>query len=177
MPSRYCGGVQRRESGSLSKLSGSAWLLAAAVPATWLLAACGSHNDLMSTVALPAQQTADFVDGVGVPPAQADQHGADQQGADLQAGKLDLSASQLGYLDALASVGIKPTSELRALSIGSYVCQARAAGQTDEAVRDYVTPMVRTDVADAHASLPQLPAITADAAVTEYIRAATTKLC
>ena len=43
---------------------------------------------------------------------------------------------------------MKPSSDLTALSIGSYVCQARAARQTDQAVWDFVLPLVRNDVTD-----------------------------
>ncbi|PRC58342.1 DUF732 domain-containing protein, partial [Mycobacterium sp. ITM-2017-0098] len=67
-----------------------------------------------------------------------------------------------------------------ALSIGSYVCQARAARQTDEAVWDFVAPLVRNDVSDtdgdgAHTETPSagdLHSVTAD-----YIRIATDRLC
>lgn len=162
--------VQRLESGSLGKLSGSAWLVAGLVaPTAWLLAGCsGASGDLMSSVALPSQQTVDFVDGVGVPSGVAGG----------QSGKLDLNAAQRSYLDALAAAGIHPSSELRALSIGSYVCQAHVAGQSDQAVREYVAPMVRSDLADSHAAAPNaLGAIQAETAITEYIRDATDKLC
>ena len=43
---------------------------------------------------------------------------------------------------------MKPSSDLLALSIGSYVCQAHAARQSDQAVWDFVLPMVRNDVRD-----------------------------
>ena len=66
-----------------------------------------------------------------------------------------------------------------ALSIGSYVCQARAAGQSDQAVWDFVLPLVRGDVArlacrcvgcvDDRAQV--------DDATAEYIRIATERLC
>jgi len=45
--------------------------------------------------------------------------------------------------------GVKPSNELFALTIGSYVCQALAANQSDQAVWDFVVPMVRGDVRDA----------------------------
>ena len=41
---------------------------------------------------------------------------------------------------------MQPSSNLAALSIGSYVCQARAAKQNDHAVWDFVLPLVRSDV-------------------------------
>ena len=163
--SRYCGGVQRSTGGFPSKPAGTSRLLAAcAVPAALLLGACGAHGDLMSAMALPSEQTPGFVDG-GIP------------GSPAGSGTLDLTTAQRAYLDDLAGAGIHPSSELRALSIGSYVCQARAAGQNDQAVRDYVAPMVRSDVADAHVSAPQLAPMPADVATAEYVRIATEKLC
>ena len=47
---------------------------------------------------------------------------------------------------------MKPSSDLLALSIGSYVCQARAAKQSDQAVWDFVVPLVRSDVRNTHLS-------------------------
>jgi len=123
----------------------------------------------MSTVALPSQQSAgsdqDVVTGV-----------SPESGP--QVGTLDLTPPQRGYLDALIAAGVHPSSELRALSIGSYVCQARAAGQSEQAVRDYVAPMVRSDVADANASAPQSASVVqADAAIDDYILLAGQRLC
>lgn len=138
-------------------------------PAACLLTGCGSGADLVSTVALPTQQTEVFVDGVGVPATAEGIAGSSH---------LDLTAAQRGYLDALLGAGIHPSSELRALSIGSYVCQARAAGQREPAVWDYVAPMVRSDVADAQAATPQAPVgLSADAAIAGYIRIASDRLC
>ena len=58
------------------------------------------------------------------------------------------------------------------------MCQARAAGQSPEAVREYVAPMVRSDIADANASTPQsATVIDADAAIDGYIRIAGQRLC
>lgn len=160
--------MQLGEGGLLSKRSG--WLLAGVMaPAACLLTACGSGADLMSNVALPTQQAEGFVDGVGVPSPSESISGS---------GRLDLTDPQRGYLDALLSAGIHPSSELRALSIGSYVCQARAARQNDQAVWEYVAPMVRSDVADAQAATPQAPvAMPADVAIAGYIRIASERLC
>jgi type IV pilus biogenesis protein CpaD/CtpE len=172
--------VQRVESGPLSKRlrtvrrplgSAAPVLLLAGVmaPAAGLLSGCGSGADLVSTMALPTQQTEVFVDGVGVPPSADGIAGS---------GHLDLTAAQHAYLDALLAAGIHPSSELRALSIGSYVCQARAAGQTEQAVWEYVAPMVRSDVPDSQAATPQSPAaVPADAAIGGYIRLASQLLC
>ncbi|MBU3705269.1 MAG: hypothetical protein FGM50_01120 [Mycobacterium sp.] len=143
-----------------------------ALPAAWLLAGCGSGADLVSTVALPteqaAEQTRGFGDGLDVP------GGTDSQ---VPNAPLELTAAQRGYLDALGAAGVRPTNELRALSIGSYICQARAAGQSEQAVWDHVAPMVRSDVADARVSAQTTPGMQADAAVATYIRIAGQRLC
>lgn len=181
----YCDGVQRSNGGSLSKLSGLggrrsvvcerlaptrvvavAGLIA---PAAWLLTGCSAGPDLMSTVVLPSEQTAGSVggDATGAAPDPGS-----------QSGKLDLTSIQRGYLDALGEAGIDPPTQLRALSIGSYVCQASAAGQSPEAVREYVAPMVRSDIADANASNPQSASVIGvDAAIDGYIRIAGQRLC
>jgi len=146
-------------------------LLAAGVIAgvAWLPAGCGSGADLMSTVALPSQQSTGTADG-------ADMGLSTEAGP--QSGKLDLTPAQREYLADLTAAGVHPSSELRALSIGSYVCQARGAGQGDDAVRDYVAPMVRSDVAKSNASAPQSASvIQADAAIDDYIRIAGQRLC
>ena len=109
-------------------------------PAAWLLAGCGSGSDLISTVALPSQQTTGYDDGTDMPMA------AD---AGRLSGTPELTPAQRDYLGALAAAGIHPSSELRALSIGAYVCQARAAGQSDQTVWISVAPMVCSDVIDA----------------------------
>lgn len=142
-----------------------------AVPAAGILAACGTAADLVSTVALPSEHTADFgehTDGVNV---------AASPDTAAKSAQLELTEAQRGYLKALSGAGVHPSSELRALSIGSYVCQARAAGQSDQAVWDYVAPMVRSDVADSHASSQSSPGVQSDAAVTTYVRIATAHLC
>ena len=145
-------------------------VLAGVLPAAWLLTACGSGGDLISSVALPSQQQATrYADGVDVGSSPTD---------DRKSGTLALTPAQREYLDALTAAGVRPSSELRALSIGSYVCQARAAGQSDQAVRDSVAPMVRSDVADARAASPQTPAaLDAETAVGRYIDLATQRLC
>ncbi len=63
----------------------------------------------------------------------------------VRSNALVVTPRQRAYLDALRAAGVEPSSDLTALSIGSYVCQARAARQTDEAVWDFVAPMVRND--------------------------------
>lgn len=167
-------------SGTLSKLAspaGRTWVVPSRVavvagllaPAGWLLAGCGSGADLMSTVVLPSEQSAGSAGGVAM--GESPESGP-------QPATLELTPAQRGYLDALSEAGVYPPSQLRALSIGSYICQARAAGQSLQAVRDYVAPMVRSDVADAVASAPQSASVIAvDAAIDDYIRIAGQRLC
>jgi len=90
---------------------------------------------------------------------------------------LTLSAQQRGYLDAIKAAGVRPSSDLLALSIGSYVCQARAAKQNDQAVWDFVQPLVRSDMraATSAAHAPSSAEITG--ATADYIRIATARLC
>ena len=101
--------------------------------------------------------------------------GAGQAGG--QANALVVTAQQRGYLDALTSAGVKPSSNLMALSIGSYVCQAHAAKQNDQAVWDFVLPLVRSDVRDARLSSMAPSAADVDSATADYIRIATERLC
>lgn len=168
-------GVQRLNSGSPSKpfaaFRRTLGLAGVLVPAVVVLGACGSGPDLVSSVALPSEQTSGFGDtGGGVDVAAAPDTAS-------KSAPLEVTDAQREYLDALSGAGVHPSSELRALSIGSYVCQAHAAGQSDEAVWDYVAPMVRSDVADSHASSQSSPGVQADTAVSTYIRIATTRLC
>jgi hypothetical protein len=141
-------------------------------PAAVLLTGCSSGADLVSTVALPAEQQATrFPEGAGAVDMDTMEEGP-------QPATLELTDAQRAYLEALTGAGVNPSSQLRALSIGSSICQARAAGQSEQAVWDYVAPMVRSDVADAHVSAPQsAPAIPADVATARYLQIATQKLC
>jgi len=140
-------------------------------PAAWLLAGCSAHGgDLISTVALPSEQSAQ---------ADGDAFNVDSSPiADGLFGQPDLTPAQRGYLDALLAADVRPSNDLRALSIGAYVCQARAAGQSDQAVWESVAPMVRSDVAAssglqaADTAYPEF-----DKTVAHYIAAATQKLC
>ncbi|MBX7448593.1 DUF732 domain-containing protein [Mycolicibacterium sp. 3033] len=96
---------------------------------------------------------------------------------------LVVTPRQRDYLDALRSAGVMPSSDLAALSIGSYVCQARAAKQPDQAVWDFVAPLVRNDaseptsdgVTSSGAALPSATRLHAETA--DYIRIATDQLC
>jgi len=138
-------------------------------PVAWLLTGCGSGGDLISTVALPSHQTTGGAEGADLPlPPDAGR----------QSGEPDLTPAQRDYLGALTNAGIHSFNDLRALSIGAYVCQARAAGQSEQTVWDSVAPMVRGDVIEASASSPQTPAVTnVDAVVGDFILIATQKLC
>jgi hypothetical protein len=175
-------GVHRPDSGSPSKLAATgvrplgltpnrllmAGLLA---PAAWLLAGCSSPGgDLISTVALPSEQSSqadgDALDVVASPDA------------DQLSGKPDLTPTQRDYLDALLAAGVQPSNDLRALSIGAYVCQAKAAGQSEQAVWDAVAPMVRSDVAAApDRPAPDVAYLEVDTTIGSYISIATEKLC
>lgn len=84
---------------------------------------------------------------------------------------------QQDYLAALSEAGVRPSDELMALSIGAYVCQARAAKQSEQAVWDFVLPLVRNDVDDAHASTVTPEVGEVDARTADYIRIATERLC
>ena len=138
-------------------------------PAAWLLAGCGSGGDLISTVALPSQETTGYAEGADLPLSPE---------AARQSGKPNLTPAQSDYLAALAEAGIHSSNDLRALSIGAYVCQARAAGQSDQTVWDSVAPMVRSDVIGVSAGSPQSPEVTnIDTIVGDFIHIATQKLC
>lgn len=142
-------------------------------PASLFFAGCSSPGgDLISTVALPSEQSA----------AATESGGIDVEAAQLDGGRStgtpDLSPAQRGYLDALLAAGVHPSNELHALSIGAYVCQAHAAGQSDQAVWDSVAPMVRSDVADIQSKdVPNVTYLDVDTTIAHYIGIATQKLC
>ena len=67
-----------------------------------------------------------------------------------------------------------------ALSIGSYVCQARAAGRLTRRCGTSCCPLVRGDVDDADSSTAATSAATGDVGQRRhghYIRIATERLC
>jgi hypothetical protein len=147
-------------------------------PAAWLLAGCAAGGDLMGTVAVLPQQANGYAGASDMPMA-----------ADVGrlSGTPQLTPSQRDYLGALAAAGIRPSSDLRALGIGAYVCQARAAGQSEQTVWESVAPMVRSDVVATNAAVPQsvdpqAPQLAAkatdnDVVVRNVIRIATGRLC
>lgn len=105
--------------------------------------------------------------------------GSSQPGA--QSDALIVTPRQRAYLDALDGAGVAPSSDLTALSIGSYVCQARAAQQTDQAVWDFVAPLVLDDVTesaiDDGAGVIAPSAGELRSAISDYIQIATVRLC
>ena len=132
-----------------------------------MLTGC-SGDDVMATIGLPTSETATVRGEASAP-------GPGQAGS--QSNALVVTAQQRGYLDALTSAGVKPSSDLIALSIGSYVCQARAAKQNDQAVWDFVLPLVRSDVRDGRLSSMAPSAADVNSATADYIRIATERLC
>jgi Protein of unknown function (DUF732) len=111
---------------------------------------------------------------VGLPMSETTQAPA-QPGP--QSNAMVVTGQQRAYLDALNAAGVKPSSDLMALRIGSYVCQARAAKQSDQAVWDVVVPLVRGDVRTTHMSSTAPSADEVNSATADYIRIATDKLC
>ena len=98
-----------------------------------------------------------------------------------------ITPRQRAYLDDLAGAGVRRSTDLVALSIGSYICQGRAAGQPEQAVWDFVFPMVHGDLAhlDEHtattdggdSSTPVQHRLSARDATATYLRIATERLC
>ena len=134
-----------------------------------MLTGC-SGDDVMATIGLPTSETETAHGEASAAPPGPGQPGS-------QSNALVVTAQQRGYLDALTAAGVKPSSNLIALSIGSYVCQARAAKQNDQAVWDFVLPLVRSDVRDGRLSSMAPSVADVDSATADYIRIATERLC
>lgn len=143
--------------------------------ATSLLAGCGTGDDVVAGPAAEVEPSpAHGQAGVQLPGEPPE---------DGSSNALVVTPRQRAYLDALRSAGVAPSSDLAALSIGSYVCQARAAKQTDQAVWDFVAPLVRNDASEpvsegvmsSGAALPSASRLHAETA--DYIRIATDQLC
>jgi pimeloyl-ACP methyl ester carboxylesterase len=136
---------------------------------TALLTGCASGDGMLPTMSVqpppPTTQTRAAPGGIGPRAAGIQPHG------------LMVTAHQRGYLDALRAAGVRPSTDLMALSIGSYVCQARAAKQPDAAVHDYVVPLVRGDVRNTSMNVVAPPPSEVDAITADYIRIATERLC
>jgi hypothetical protein len=124
----------------------------------------------MATVGMPTSESAPAHGQAGVQP-----HGPLQPDGDTNA--IPVTGQQRGYLDALTAAGVQPSSELLALRIGSYVCQARAAKQSDQGVWDIVVPLVRNDVRTARVSTSAPSTDEVNSETADYIRIATDKLC
>ena len=174
--SRYRGIVQRSDGHVFGKAAGDATPVSGVTrhalvlagllgPTAWLLIGCGSGEDLVTTAA-------------GQPPGAV--HATDTPFSpdnEMQSAKLDVTPTQRAFLDALLAAGVHHSSELQALSIGSSVCQAHAAGHSDQAVWDYIAPMVRSDVADGQPSSVPQTTLDLQSVTAYYIRIATQRLC
>lgn len=136
-----------------------------------LVSGCGMTDGVASTMSLNTSEAA----SAGPEVRGLIQSPGSQTGQDGDA--LQTTPRQQRYLDALTRAGVKPSSELFALSIGSYVCQASAANQSDQAVWDYVLPMVRGDVRDAETGGEAPPVGQVNSVTADYIRIATERLC
>jgi len=160
--------VHRPGRGSLSKHL----LVGLIATAACLLPACSSPGgDLISTVALPSRQSVAAAES-------GDFDVSSPQDAGRTSGMADFTDNQRGYLAGLLAAGVHPANDLRALSIGAYVCQARAAGQSEQAVWDSVAPMVRSDMSDTHGlEAPDVAYLDVDATIGHYIGIATQRLC
>ncbi|WP_107529049.1 DUF732 domain-containing protein [Mycolicibacterium tusciae] len=159
--------VRRRVASTGWLATSATTLLVASVPA--LMTGC-SGNDVMATIGMPTSETETAHGDAGAAPPGPLQAGG-------QSNAVVVTAKQREYLDALNDAGVKPSSNLAALSIGSYVCQARAAKQNDHAVWDFVRPVVRGDVDGDGLSSAAPSAADIDTATAEYIRIATERLC
>jgi hypothetical protein len=138
--------------------------------AALVVSGCGMGDDVMATIGMPPSETTasgGSAQPFAEPPA-------------LEPGEkpeLVVTPSQRSFLDALTEAGLNPSSELSALNIGSCVCQARAARQSDQEVWDFVLPMVRGDVRDSYGESTAPPAGQVNSETADYIRIATDTLC
>lgn len=141
-----------------------------ALPAAWLTG-CSLSGDMIAGMGSEVETAPPHGESTAQLPGPGDPSATSNE--------LVVTPHQQSYLDALHASGVRPSSELSALSIGSYVCQARAARQTDQAVWDYVEPLVRNDLEEepdgALAETPSAGDITT--ATADYIRIATERLC
>lgn len=126
-----------------------------------MLSGCAATDGLMSSVALPNDRTS--------APAPA--------AAGNASSKLMVTGRQRAYLDALVAAGVHPSGDLMALSIGSYVCQAHDAGQSPQAVWDFVHPLVAGDVQNSRPGAGAPTPGDVDEATRTYISIATQRLC
>lgn len=169
MASRYRGGVQHTDRRLLPTLL----VLSAVV----VLAGCSLANDVLGR---NDTTTADSPQAAALPlPADTDSRGdvpMPPEGAG-QSGGLTVTGQQRRYLDALSAAGVRPSTDLRALSIGSAVCQAHAAKHSAQAMWDFIMPLVRSDLRATRPSSMRTTAGEISAATADYIRIATERLC
>ncbi len=144
--------------------------VALAMSAASLLTACDAGGDITASLSHPAPQTDDTQAHAGELPTDF----ALPQRRD---GWPTVTAHQQAYLDALRAAGVNPSSDLLALSIGSYVCQARAAKKNDQAVWEFVLPLVRSDVRETRSGDSSAVPGEINSATADYIRIATDRLC
>ena len=150
--------------GVVPRATAPSLLVAASVAA--VLCGCAPGEDVMTT-AVPQGTVAGAPSRPMLPPPGRG-----------QSGNFTVTPEQRAYLDALNKAGVDPSSDLMALSIGSYICQAHAAGQSDQAVRDFVLPLVRGDLHDAHPDVAVTSMATqVDDVTAAYMRIATDRLC
>ncbi len=165
--SRYRGTVQHTQRRILPTL----FVLSAVV----LVAACALTDDALSrdvtSTAPPPPAALPDESGDGGSDLPSPPEGAEQPGA------VTVTKHQRHYLDALKAAGVRATTDLRALSIGSAVCQARAAKQSDQAVWEFIVPLVRSDVRATRPSSMRTLVREIDSATADYIRIATERLC
>ncbi|MCV7223311.1 DUF732 domain-containing protein [Mycolicibacterium elephantis] len=136
--------------------------------ATVLLAGCS--GDGVIALSQPDPETATVHGHAGAAPPGPPAAGG-------KSNALVVTDRQRAYLDALSAAGVKPSSDLMALNIGSYVCQARAAKHGEQAIWDIVHPLVRSDAGSDPLSATPPSAAEVDAATARYIRIATQRLC
>jgi Protein of unknown function (DUF732) len=134
-----------------------------------VLTGCSAADDVMAAVGLPTSETAPAHGQSGALTAGPVQPNGSSQ--------LIVTGQQRAYLDALKAAGVKPSSDLIALSIGSYVCQARAAKRSEQGVWDFVMPLVRSDVRSTRMSSMAPSTDDVNSVTADYIRIATDKLC
>lgn len=132
------------------------------------LGGCSSADDVVSSVVIPVVSGSEAVAGDHMVLSDPGGYGEE----------FEVTAVQRAFLDGLQAQGVEFSSELRALSIGSYVCQAHAAGQNEQAVWDGIAPMVRSERAELHAVSPQtVTEVDVHAGTAHYIRIAFQELC
>jgi hypothetical protein len=145
------------------------------IGAAMVAVSCGLSDDMLGREAITTADTPS--DDVAMPPDDRAGDLQEQPGVGGPSEALRVTRQQRGYLDALGAAGVPSSSELRSLSIGSSVCQARAAKQSDQAVWDFILPLVRSDVRATRRPSERTTAADVDTATADYIRIATERLC